>query len=322
MIEEIEIVEYKCFKNLKLDGLSQINVITGGNNVGKTALLEAIFIENEVMMTHTDIPLNLLLHIAKNRDVYQERLEKYLKYFKFKSYFHKIEYKDRYSLDKKEKERLKEFNQDYNGFFIGLEKEERLTPFANIDYNKYESYSNYINSSKPTNQRLINLYSPIQSFGKQDIFLDYLKVLDDIDRIEPYYIAGKLILRVSLNNPINHLLSSELGEGINRYIEILASLLSNSGGIVFIDEIENGIHYSKLKNIWKAIIEIVKKENIQLFVTTHDKDTIEALNKASEEMKYEDITSIELFKKDGVIHPIIMNYENFSYGINMGEDVR
>lgn len=38
MINEIEIVEYKGFKNLKLDNLSQINIINDKSNIGKTAL--------------------------------------------------------------------------------------------------------------------------------------------------------------------------------------------------------------------------------------------------------------------------------------------
>ena len=67
---------------------------------------------------------------------------------------------------------------------------------------------------------------------------------------------------------------------------------------MLIDEIENGIHHSKLKNIWKAIIEIVKEEKIQLFITTHDKESIEALKSASEEMRFEDISAIELYKDD------------------------
>ena len=48
MINEIEIVEYKGFKNLKLDNLSQINIISGENNIGKTALLEALFLYKSV----------------------------------------------------------------------------------------------------------------------------------------------------------------------------------------------------------------------------------------------------------------------------------
>jgi len=40
MINTLEINEYKGFSNFKLDNLSQINIISGKNNTGKTALLE------------------------------------------------------------------------------------------------------------------------------------------------------------------------------------------------------------------------------------------------------------------------------------------
>ncbi len=48
-------------------------------------------------------------------------------------------------------------------------------------------------------------------------------------------------------------------------IEILCALLSNINETVFINEVENGIHYSKLYDIWKSIIEVVKEEEIQLY---------------------------------------------------------
>ena len=221
---------------------------------------------------------------------------------------------------------LKRFNKPYRDFLVvNIDGLSYIHPIEEINYNSDDEFLffKYINSSKPTNKRLIRLYSNIQTKGIQHKFLEYLRLLDDnIAWMEPQLITDELLLRVNLTNPEYSVISSELGEGINRYIEILASLLSNSGGVVFIDEIENGIHYSKLKDIWKAIIEIVKKENIQLFVTTHDKDTIEALNQASEEMKYEDITSIELFKKDGVIHPIIRVYDSFNATVDSGMDVR
>jgi predicted ATP-dependent endonuclease of OLD family len=43
MVKDIEISNYKIFENLKLQGFSQINLIGGLNNTGKTSLLEAIF---------------------------------------------------------------------------------------------------------------------------------------------------------------------------------------------------------------------------------------------------------------------------------------
>jgi len=330
MLTNIEISNYKCFKDFKLDGLSQINIFSGGNNVGKTALLEALFIENKVVQDDFhgfNFPLSPFIVIAKNRDIDDSKLKNYLEKIEFFATSNnikiEIEYKTRYFLKEEELKEMRGFSQDYNGFLVSyIDDHLYLTPLADIDTTPFSK--NYINSSKPRNKTLVELYSEIQSKGIQHKFLEYLKILDaNIAWMEPQVIANELLLRINMDNPQHSLISSELGEGTNRYIEILATLLSNSDGSVFIDEIENGIHYSKLKDIWKAIMEIVQKENIQLFVTTHDEETIEALIKASEELHYENISSIHLFKdKENKIVPIVRKYENFSYGVNRGADMR
>jgi AAA15 family ATPase/GTPase len=46
MIEDIEINNFRCFDRLKVSGCKRINLISGKNNVGKTALLEAIFLNS------------------------------------------------------------------------------------------------------------------------------------------------------------------------------------------------------------------------------------------------------------------------------------
>jgi AAA15 family ATPase/GTPase len=46
MIEDIEITNFRCFDRLKVSGYKRINLISGKNNVGKTALLEAIFLNS------------------------------------------------------------------------------------------------------------------------------------------------------------------------------------------------------------------------------------------------------------------------------------
>jgi len=53
MIKDIEIVKYKSFQNLKLENLSQVNIISGENNIGKTALLEALFIYNDIFISYS-----------------------------------------------------------------------------------------------------------------------------------------------------------------------------------------------------------------------------------------------------------------------------
>jgi len=334
MIKDIEIVKYKGFQNLKLENLSQVNIISGENNIGKTALLEALFIYNDIFIPYSMFAgfhsLNSFLFISKTRDIQENRIKKYLKNIDFVINSNElkldIKYKNSYRFNENEKDEVKKFNQDYIDFIVGYANDDfKIFPIDNISTDNISSYNyNYVDSSNPTNKRLVELYSNIQSKGIQHKFLTYLKLLDDdIQWIEPQLLDDEMFLRLNLNNPERSLVSSELGEGTNRYMEILCTLLNNSKGIVLIDEIENGIHYTKLYDIWKAILEIVEKENIQLFVTTHNLESIEALNEASEAMKFDKISSIKLQKdKDNTIYPVIRNYSSFVATVDSGMDIR
>lgn len=44
LLDSLEINGYRCFDTLKIEKLSQVNLIVGKNTVGKTALLEALWI--------------------------------------------------------------------------------------------------------------------------------------------------------------------------------------------------------------------------------------------------------------------------------------
>ena len=334
MIKDIEIVKYKGFQNLKLENLGQVNIISGENNIGKTALLEALFIYNDIFIPYSMFAgfhsLNSFLFISKTRDIQENRIKKYLKNIDFVINSNElkldIKYKNSYRFNENEKDEVKKFNQDYIDFIVGYANDDfKIFPIDNISTDNISSYNyNYVDSSNPTNKRLVELYSNIQSKGIQHKFLTYLKLLDDdIQWIEPQLLDDEMFLRLNLNNPERSLVSSELGEGTNRYIEILCTLLSNPQGIVLIDEIENGIHYTKLYDIWKAILEIVEEEKIQLFVTTHNLESIEALNEASEAMKFDKISSIKLQKdKDNTIYPVIRNYSSFVATVDSGMDIR
>lgn len=43
-LTDIEITQFKCFSDFKATGFKRVNLIGGKNNVGKTALMEACFI--------------------------------------------------------------------------------------------------------------------------------------------------------------------------------------------------------------------------------------------------------------------------------------
>ena len=44
-----------------------------------------------------------------------------------------------------------------------------------------------------------------------------------------------------------------------------------------VDEIENGFYYKRMPSIWKAIIKFSHEYSVQLFISTHSKECLEAL---------------------------------------------
>jgi len=325
MIEYINIEHYKCFKDFRIEGLSRINIVSGKNNVGKTALLEAFLLTGIYAAGSVARAI-----IAKNRNIDGNQYANYLKTFNYsiKNLYAEIisfQVKNRHSLNEEELEELKKLNNDYTSYVCEHVCEERVyvEPLENEDIGNADYIDFYVNSSKPSNEILTKLYSAIQTKGIQHQFLEHLQKLDsNIKWIEPQVLNNEMVLRVNLNNPKISLTTSELGEGINRYIEILATMLS-SYEYVFIDEIENGLHYSKLVDIAKVIIEIAEAEGIQVFITTHDKDTIEAFAFACKELKFKDLCSIELYKdENGDLSSTTRNAEQFMATVNTGIEVR
>lgn len=58
-LENIKIENFKCFENLEINDFKRVNVFGGKNNVGKTALLEAI----ELLVRTVD-PISLAYNIG------------------------------------------------------------------------------------------------------------------------------------------------------------------------------------------------------------------------------------------------------------------
>ena len=73
------------------------------------------------------------------------------------------------------------------------------------------------------------------------------------------------------------------GDGMFRYLTIVAASANPITNIVLLDEIENGLHYSAYKKLWEAIFVLATTTNKQVFVTTHSKETLYRLNEMLEE---------------------------------------
>ncbi|MDE5882442.1 MAG: AAA family ATPase [Muribaculaceae bacterium] len=74
---------------------------------------------------------------------------------------------------------------------------------------------------------------------------------------------------------------SAMGDGVNRILTIILSMLNCKDGILLVDEFENGLHYSVQTAMWSLICRLAKKLNIQVFATTHSQDCIRSFLQAT-----------------------------------------
>ena len=88
------------------------------------------------------------------------------------------------------------------------------------------------------------------------------------------------------------------GDGLKRYLNIVAASANPLTNIILIDEIDNGLHYSAYKKLWEAIFALATDTNKQVFVTTHSKETLYRLNEMLEEhTEYQDALRLYTIEK-------------------------
>ena len=68
------------------------------------------------------------------------------------------------------------------------------------------------------------------------------------------------------------------GDGMKHLLALSMALARTSDGVLLIDEIDTGLHYSVLTDVWKLVIETAIRNNVQVFATTHSLDCLRGLD--------------------------------------------
>lgn len=174
----------------------------------------------------------------------------------------------------------------------------------------------------PSNKEDAELFGKLDILGETETLVDILKIIEPrLKRLTTVYvndvptIHGDIGLEKLL--PLTH-----MGEGISRLASFLLRISNCKDGVVFIDEIENGFHYSVLGGIWKAIFHISKEYNVQVFATTHSYECAKSANNAFSGDKNYDFAYYRLDRLDDVI--IVNSYDNdtLNYAFKTDIEVR
>jgi AAA15 family ATPase/GTPase len=271
-IKNIEIKDFKCFKDFKAEGFGRVNLIGGKNNVGKTAFIEACFINLE------EVSQALIDTIT----------------YRYQSYI----------LDRL----LKKVGPEYILDFI-MNKANEISGgkiisniyTQDVKYTKSDILKNrlnkitYIPASQQSYKQYEEWYSTIIENDLEALVDSYIKKFDQ--DIEKFRIIKSMPMCQKIDNKQFYNLN-DFGDGLAKFLSYLLLLLASRNCIIVVDEIENGIHYSKLDRLWEIILTISKKQNVQVFATTHSKECIESYARVAKRLEDEEITYTILSKLD------------------------
>ena len=71
------------------------------------------------------------------------------------------------------------------------------------------------------------------------------------------------------------------GDGLNHLFAMILSLLNARGGLLLIDEFENGLHHTVQFAAWRMIFQLSSRLKIQVFATSHSWDAVETFQKVA-----------------------------------------
>jgi hypothetical protein len=63
-----------------------------------------------------------------------------------------------------------------------------------------------------------------------------------------------------------------MGDGMWRMLGIALALVHAKGGVVLVDEIDTGLHFTVMADMWKLVAKTAARLGVQVFTTTHSSD--------------------------------------------------
>lgn len=326
MLESISIENFRCFDSLKIKGFRNVNLIGGQNNSGKTALLEALLLaffpspkSIEVLRQFRNENDSLIKKATEKVWNYFFYNQDKTEIIKFISNFSQEQTSSLELLCTKDVEIVLETisnslgngnskisdlistkfsdilllnvrgniqKADFNYFLLPDKEDSDIAGIGKMP--KRFDYLPFLHSSLRINDdNLSNLYSLAKENKKIKILNDVLNILDNrIIGSEIDAPGGEPVIKLLLNDEQSFPLAM-FGDAVRKITELILIIVSASNKIILIDEIENGIHFTKHKDLWTKLFQIVGND-MQIFATSHSLEMIKAFNDVAYQTEFEE----------------------------------
>lgn len=365
MYRSFYIKNFRCFREFTFPQIERVNLIAGKNNVGKTALLEAIFLH-----LGPDNP-ELSVRINVWRGVGGFELQSLELSETFGSLFYNIDISSKIeisSIDDENNRRILSISLPESAVTrLAISDQESHSSVAKtnggamatsvstrelqLEYNDEKKQSNIVRARLVADNKSIGFvvdrerllkhppgffvstrlkapqedaerFSKLEEIGRSDLVVDILRLLEPrLTRLAVLVKGSSSIIYGDIG--VGRLLPLPLmGEGMVRLLTIVLAISFARKSVVIIDEIENGLHYSVMRNIWKAIAEAARQFDTQIFATTHSSECIQAAHDAFSEMSSYDFRLHRLTRIEDDIQAVSYKQEILNTALSTDLEVR
>ncbi len=299
MLESLSIKNYRLFKELRINSLKRVNLIIGKNNVGKTSLLEAI----ATYLNREDIALKIY-RISCDRGEWAKGNFKPATvlnslttlFHDRKAVFNDLGHAIHIGTDEQTGISfcLSNMNSDDRRAQLALVIKDAHENVEEIPLSHFENHilmppsaenHEIILATPPSDvlNRLALDWSKIALTEKENDVIETLQTVDgNIERlafIDETPATKKAIVKLRhMSQPVT---LASMGEGVLRIFRMIVTLVCCENGTLLMDEFETGLHWSVQAKLWELVYRLAEKLNIQIFATTHSRDTLWALQQVA-----------------------------------------
>ena len=355
MIKTIVVKNFRGLRNLKCDSLGAVTLIGGRNNCGKTSFLEAVEVLSAGALGSIAFRLNrsrMLYstewgHLASvfsdcdtekaitvsgtfvdggNREVNLRIVPRDLSIYS-DSERQEQRLAKRFQVTSKDHVGGKEVKEESSFFWETkrlskgqMERDSWVATNENANSIRFV----YLSSRMEVEDFTHSLASMIDAKSQGQI-VETLRAVDP--RIQNLVVNDRVI-KADIRGVSSLLPVQLLGDGMGKIIAILMAVeRCADGGCVCIDEIDTGLHYSTYLTMMQVVVDFAHRHNVQLFVTTHNKEFLQRLSETETMARLLSPTNcfsyINLVRyDDDSVEALHYDYSQFCDAVETGVEIR
>ena len=310
MLERLRVRNFRGLSDVTIEELGRINLVAGRNNVGKTTLIEALFLLAGAGKPHWAINRNLTRIVDPDAMPASIGEALWTPLFRELDTDRHIEISGRHAalgdlslaiaLEKPVKTEV--HRKQGNGVLMAEHAREARLTFKYTDENQgtrtsraHETAENVTfdwEGGHPTISGAILkpgsgdlkrdaiLLGRLRRQKRGELILEALRVIEPgLRGIEDNSSGGAPMIWVDVG--LRELVPLPvMGAGMTHVARIVLHASTVPGGVVLVDEIENGLHHSVLPDVWRAVEKTAEAFDVQVFATTHSFECVEAARAA------------------------------------------